>query len=272
MAFPQDYNRPMSNLVDQWLDHLRTRNMSPNTIDTYRRTLRTLRDAEAATADDIDAWWTSRAHLAPASRVNELAALKSFYLWCRRRDHRGPTDDPTYRIEPPKVPKGLPRPVSRADLNRLLDTLPDDLRRAVCLGAWAGLRVSEVAALDWSDVDRETNRIRVTGKGQKTRLVGLSPLLLDALLPDTGGNVVTAGGRAYAPATLSRRVNRAMRAAGVESTFHALRHRFGTLALATSGNLLAVGRAMGHADPSSTAIYAATSDADLDVIAQGVVR
>lgn len=262
----------MSALVDAWLVHLRERGLSPNTVSTYRRTMRTVPNPEGADADAIDAWWRSRAHLAATSRVNELAAVRSFYLWCRRHDHRGATDDPTYRIEPPRVPKGLPRPISRADFLRLLDALEPDLRRAVCLGAWAGMRVAEVAALDWSDVDRETNRIRVTGKGQKTRLVGLHPLLLDSLLPDTGGNVVTAGGTPYTATVLSRKVNRAMRAAGVESTFHALRHRFGTLALATTGNLLAVGRAMGHSDPSSTAVYAATSDADLDVIADGVVR
>lgn len=262
----------MTSLIDLWLDHLRARDLSPATIATYRQTLRSVPHPETATADDIDAWWASRSHLAATSRVAALSAVKSFYLWCRRHDHRAPTDDPTYRIEPPRVPKGLPRPISRADLLRLLDALPPDLRRAVCLGAWAGMRVAEVAILDWADVDRETSRIRVTGKGRKIRLVGLSPLLLDSLLPDTGGNVVTAGGITYEAATLSRRVNRAMRAAGVDSTFHALRHRFGTLGLATTGNLLAVGRAMGHSDPSSTAIYAATSDADLDVIADGVTR
>lgn len=257
-------------LVSQWIAHLASRDLSENTLRTYARTLRTIPNAETATADDIDAWWEARSHLAGSSRVNELAAVKSFYLWCRRRDHRGPTDDPAYRIEPPRVPKGLPRPASRADLRSLLDKLPEDLRRGVVLGAWAGLRVSEAASLDWADVDQETSRIRVTGKGGKTRLVGLSPLLLDSLLPDTGGNVVTGGGAEPSAATFQRRINRAIKSTGVDITFHQLRHRFGTLALATTGNLLAVGRAMGHSDPSSTAIYAATSDADLDVIAQGV--
>ena len=164
------------------------------------------------------------------------------------------------------------RSMSRADLIRLLPTLPDDLRRAVCLGAYGGLRVSEAAALTWHDVDLETRRIRVLGKGGKTRLIGMSPLLLDELLPDTGGNVVTAGGAPYSAASLQRRVNRAIRAAGVECTYHQLRHRFGTVALAATGNLLAVSRAMGHASPATTAIYAATSDADLDVIADAVTR
>lgn len=260
----------MSALVTRWLDHLASRNLAENTLKTYARTLRTIPDPEAATVDDIDKWWASRSTLAPTTRVNELAAVKSFYLWCRRHDHRPGTDDPTYRIEPPRVPKGLPRPASRADLRSLLDALPEDLRRAVCLGAWAGMRVSEAAALDWDDIDQETNRIRITGKGGKTRLVGLSPLLLDSLLPRTGGNVVTGGGQVYAAGTFQRRINRAIKAAGVDVTFHQLRHRFGTLGLAATGNLLAVGRAMGHSDPSSTAIYAASSDSDLDVIANGV--
>jgi integrase len=55
-------------------------------------------------------------------------------------------------------------------------------------------------------------------------------------------------------------------------TFHQLRHRYGTLALAGTSNLLAVSRAMGHASPATTAIYAATADADLDVIAEAVTR
>lgn len=259
-----------ADLVSMWLNHLASRKLSENTIRTYARTMRTIPDPAAATVDDIDAWWDGRASMAATTRVNELAAVKSFYLWARRHDHRGPADDPTYRIEPPRVPKGLPRPASRADLRTLLDKLPDDLRRAVCLGAWAGLRVSEAAALQWEDVDLETNRIRVTGKGGKTRLVGISAILLDSLLPNTGGNVVTGGGHAPSAATFQRRINRAIKTSGVDVTFHQLRHRFGTLALATTGNLLAVGRAMGHSDPSSTAIYAATSDADLDVIANGV--
>ena len=255
-----------------WLDHLgRDRGLSDNTITTYQRTLRTITfDLLNATYDDVADWTHSRAHLAVATRNNEIAALRSFYRWALAFDHL--TRDPTARTYAPKVPRGLPRPISRADLRRVLETLPDDLRRAVCLGAYGGLRVSEAAALTWHDVDLENRRVRVLGKGGKTRLVGLSPLLLDELLPDTGGNVVAAGGAPYSAAALQRKVNRAIRAAGVDCTYHQLRHRFGTVALAATGNLLAVSRAMGHASPATTAIYAATSDADLDVIADAVTR
>lgn len=257
-------------LVDEWMEHLRARELSANTLATYARTLRTFPGVETASREDVEAWWDSRTSRSIATRNNELAAVRAFYRWCIAWDHR--LDDPSRRIVAPRKSAGLPRPISRHDLHTLLDTLPPDLRRAVCLGAYGGLRISEAAAAHWSDVDLEMRRMRVTGKGRKMRMVGLSPVLLDSLLPDTGGNIITGGEKGYSADVLQRKVNRAFKRAGVATTFHALRHRFGTMALAGSGNLLAVSRAMGHASPSTTAIYAATSDADLDVIADAVTR
>lgn len=259
-------------LVEQWLTYLAVeRSLSPNTVATYRRSLTTLPDPEHATREDVEAWARERApRLAASSRANELAAVRAFYKWCQIWEHR--TDDPTLRLVTPKQGRTLPRPISRADLARVLAAVDDDVRRAVALGAYGGLRVSEAAALDWADVDTESRRIRVTGKGGKDRLVGLPPPLLDALLPVTGGSVVTAGGQPYTAGALQRRANRAIRAAGVSATFHQLRHRYGTIGLAATGNLLAVSRALGHSSPATTAIYAATSDSDLDVIADAVCR
>lgn len=257
-------------LSAEWLAHLRGRNLAANTLATYARTLRTFPDIATANRDEVEAWWESRADLAPSTRRNELAAVRGFYGWMLRFDHR--EDDPSRRIDAPQMPRRLPRPLSRADLITLIDALGGELRRAIVLGAYAGLRVSETAALDWSDIDLEFRRIRVHGKGAKDRLVGLNPLLMDYLLPDTGGNVVRAGGQPYSAATLQRKVNRAIRAVGVDATYHNTRHRFGTVALAGTSNLLAVSRAMGHSKPETTAIYAAASDSDLDLIAAAVMR
>lgn len=264
----------MSSLTEAWLDYLGDeRSLSPNTITTYRRTLRTLpSNLESATREDIEAWWRSRSHLSAATRVNELSAVRKFYQWCRIWEHRDGTDDPTLRILAPKIAKGLPRPISRADLNSLLTELDGEMRRAVCLGAYAGLRVSEAASLEWTEVDLETNRLRINGKGGKLRLVGLSPLLLDSLLPQGSGNVVSGTAKSYTAATLQRKVNRAIQAAGVDATYHRLRHRFASVALGTTGNLLAVSRAMGHESVATTAIYAQTADSDLDLIAEAVSR
>ena len=256
---------------DDWIAHLTQERRPANTVATARRVMRSLPNASDATREDVEAWWASRAHLSPATRSNDLANLRAFYKWCRRWEHRD--DDPTTRIDAPKVDKGLPRPLSRADLHRLLAVLPDDLRRAVALGAYAGLRVSEVAALDWHDVDLEARRARILhGKGNKSRLVALGAVLIDQLLPDTGGNVVTGTPKAYTAATLQRRINRAIHRAGIDATFHQLRHRYGTLAYQATRDLVAVGRQMGHSSPVTTAIYAAASDDVADAIAEAVAR
>jgi integrase len=260
----------LDELAEAYLAHLEHERIPDNTLKARRRSLRSVGNPGTASREDLEAWWSSRVDLSPATRSNDLANLRTFYKWCSRWEHR--FDDPTARLDAPKVPNGLPRPVSRSDLHKLLSKLPDDLRRAVCLGAYAGLRVSEVAALDWADVDVEAKRARVLGKGQKSRLVAISTVLIDQLLPDTGGNVVTGGETPNTASQLQRRVNRAITAAGVDATFHQLRHRYGTLAYQATGDLLAVGRQMGHASPVTTAVYAAASDEVADRIADAVVR
>lgn len=254
-----------------WIEHQEREHVPPNTVLRRTATLRSIGNAGEATRDEIEAWWATRRDHAAATRSNDLACLRSFYRWCARWEHR--EDDPTRRIDAPKVDKGLPRPLSRADLHRLLAVLPDDLRRAVALGAYAGLRVSEVAALHWHDVDLEARRARILhSKGGKSRLVALGAVLIDQILPDTGGNVVTGTKQSMSAATLQRRINRAIHRAGIDATFHQLRHRYGTLAYQATRDLVAVGRQMGHSSPVTTAIYAAASDDVADAIAEAVAR
>src|ERR1019366_641353 len=269
MSHPIPLTDPLSIAWLQWC-----MNEGIPTYTTARRlaTLRSLPGAGTATREDVEAWWAARTSHAPASRANDLANLRSFYKWCRGWEHRPPGDDPTLRIDAPHVETGLPRPMSRADLFKALDTMPPDLRRAVCLGAYAGLRVSEAAALRWSEVDLETMQIRVLHSKGKSRLIAISPLLIDEMLPNTGGSVVTAGAKPYTAATLQRRVNRGLHGLGIDATFHTLRHRYGTMAYQATGDLIAVGRMMGHASPATTAVYAAANDDVAARIATAVMR
>lgn len=254
-----------------WLAHLTAEHTPANTIASRARVLRSIGNAGTATREEVEAWWATRRSLTPGTRANDLACLRTFYRWAIRWEHR--PDDPTLRLDAPKVDKGLPRPVSRHDLRTLLDKLPDDLRRAVALGAYAGLRVSEVAALDWADVDIEARRARIWhSKGGKSRMVTIGVVLVDHLVPDVGGNVVCAGGKPYTANSLQRRINRAMHDLGVSDTFHGLRHRYGTLAYQATRDLVAVGRQMGHSSPVTTAIYAASADDAAEVIAEAVTR
>lgn len=269
---PDPLNDPA---VDAYVGWLREVKRAPeNTIKARLRTLRSIGGTPStATREDLEEWWTSRADRSPATRSNDLANARTFYTWCRTWDHRPGGDDPTLRLEGPKVAHGTPQWVSKPDLEKLLDTLPDDLARAVRLGAYAGLRVSEVARLSWSDVDLEMSVLRVYGQKTETyRAVKVSPLLLDQLLPYTGGNIVTGTRQPMTGATLQRRVNRAIKAAGVDATFHKLRHRYGTVAYQATGDLLAVAKQMGHASIVTTSGYAAASGEAADKIASAVMR
>lgn len=251
------------------------RNRSPHTLARYRAVLGQLAatcDPATATAEQVEAWWASRYDYSASTRANELACLRSFYRWAAKFDHR--TDDPTRRLDPPKVPNHVPRPIGRSDLSQLLGTFTDDapdLRRAIALGAYGGLRVSEAAGLDWSGVDQEARRIYVRGKGGKERVVGLSPLLLDHLLPETVGNVVTAGASPYSGPVLQRKVNRLLARHGIGHTFHDLRKRGATLALAKGNSPLAVAQMFGWASIETAQSYAVVSAEELDAIAAAMV-
>lgn len=250
----------------------RDRNRSPNTLARYRAVLAQLDDPVGATLSDVETWWATRYDMSEATRANELACLRAFYRWATRFGHRA--DDPTRRLDAPRIPNHVPRPIGQADLTRLLGPLTadaPDLRRAVALGAYGGLRISEAAGLDWSGVDEESRRLYVRGKGRKERAVALSPMLLDLLLPRVVGNVVTAGAKPYSGATLQRKVNRLMERHEIAHTFHDLRKRGASLALSKGLNPVAVQQMFGWSSMQTVTHYAAVGDEELDRIAAAMI-
>lgn len=260
-----------------WIELDRRR--SPATIARYRAVLTQVQtfgiEPMTASREEMEEWWASRYHLSPATRENELACLRSFYKWATKWDHRA--DDPTRRLEAPAVDNALPRPIGRTDLQRALDACDEretpDIRRAISLGAYGGLRVSEAASLDWSGMDLDNRVMYIRGKGRKERMAALSPKLLDELLPGmSAGNVVTAGGRTYAADTLQRRVNRHLRSLGIDATFHKLRARYVTQGISETGDIYAVSRAVGWASIETAKHYAALSDDALHRIAVAASR
>jgi site-specific recombinase XerD len=253
-----------------WLE--RQHDRSPNTIASRARVLRAVGNAGTSTREELEAWWEARAEaVATGTRAVDLSHLREFYRWCAMYDHRA--DDPTVRIRAPKVGNANHRKVANHEVVRLADKMPADLRRAVLLGAFAGLRVSESAALDWGDVDTIEDVVIVRrGKGGKSRAVPVSPDLIRRLATDgTTGNVVSAGGQPPTGAALQRRLNRAMRGAGAEFTSHDLRHRWGLTAYRASHDLLAVAEMMGHSSVNTTKIYASADSETKRKIAAAVM-
>lgn len=244
-----------------------------NTIRRRRAVLRSVGNAGDATRAEIEAWWTTRAHLMDSTRANDLAVLRAFYKWCQTWEHR--TDNPTARIRIPRPPQGAPKPATRREFDRILAHVANDapVRRTVLLGAGAGLRIAEAAVLTWPDIDADTRTARVTGKGRKTRIVPFPAKLIEALGPDTGGNVVTGTHRTWSADYLGSKVNKAIRAAGVDCTFHKLRHRYGSLTYQRTKDPNAVAAAMGHASVSTTMrFYAAVADDDLHAVGDAAIE
>jgi len=262
--------------VDDFLAYAeQDRLRSVHTLARYRTVLAQLDDPLTVTPQQIDAWWRSRFDKSAATRSNELACLRSFYRWATRRDLR--PDDPTRMLDAPKVDNAFPRPIGRSELAQAF-TLCDergaaDLRRALALGAYGGLRVSEAAAIDWTQIDMEKRLMRIRGKGRKERLAAVSAILLDEILPDLPkGNIVCAGGYPYTADALQKRVNRLLVKVHPELSFHKLRARYVTQAINDTGDIYNVAKAVGWASIETAQHYAEGSNEALHRIAAAASR
>lgn len=206
--------------------------------------------------------------------AREVAALRSFSAFARR--HGWLEADPMESISAPKRSRKLVEVVAQADLERAIallreqsDTMEGPAReralrsRRILEVLWgSGLRLAELLSLDWADVDLENARVRVTGKGRKTRLVPLTDPARD-LLSEAGDGSVRAGpvfpgrnGR-LGRRTVERDVARALRSAGHGGADwpHALRHSFATHLLDGGADLVSVKELLGHANLAATQIY-----------------
>lgn len=277
LTLPPHWQQP----VEDYLAHLAVeRRLSPRTTTAYRHQLEALAPAliEAGAGQwsevrrDQVRLVISAAHrrgLAPASLALMLAALRSYYRWLRQTRYPELLN-PVQGIKPPKAARRLPA-VLDADAVTQLVEIPDDERlstrdRALLeLFYSSGLRLSEVAALRWQDLDLADGSVRVLGKGSKTRIVPVGSLAVAALtqLAQEGGQdpgqPVFGNGRggALSPRAIQARVKHWAQRQGIWQRVHPhlLRHSFASHLLESSGDLRAVQELLGHADIGTTQVY-----------------
>lgn len=254
-------------IVTRHLDWMRVRNLSRNSIYNRSRTLaRFTRWHDAPILycgeDELKTWQRERSLQigAPALR-GELSGLRQFYRWCVREGLRD--DDPTVRLDLPRVPRRLPRPLADADLARAINAADAPVAVILGLACFAGLRACEVARLDWSNIVMTGEaHLRVEdGKGGRGRLVPLSPVLQALLLslPHRRGPVIPrADGKAGAnrPHAISHRANDYLHECQIAGTLHQARHRFASATYQACRDIRAVQDLLGHASPTTTSIYA----------------
>lgn len=214
------------------------------------------------TSADLEAWLDAVPR-GPRTRTNYLSCMTCFYRWAISAGHTD--ENPAAKIDRPRLPRSLPRPIGRTDLAVAVATATPMVRAWLCLAALAGLRCQEIAGITREDVwDQEEQPMLFVrdGKGGSERTVPLHPDALDALrqcgMPRFGP-IFRNNGRPYHPNRVSRIGNDHLHSLGIESTMHQLRHRFGTDVQALGKDIRVTQELMGHQSPQSTAIYTAVN-------------
>jgi integrase/recombinase XerD len=260
--------------------------LAPRTVDAYRRDLAHLADwlggsPADATADQLAAYLARlRADgLAATTIGRRAAAIRSFFRHQVLLGAR--TDNPAADLDLPRRRRALPRTLSAAEAERLIEaatgTTPRTLRdRALVeLLYGAGLRVSEAVTLDRQSVDLENRLVRCIGKGSKERIVPIGREAAEALRRYLARGrphldrrhrpelFLNAQGGALTRAGAFLILRKLAEKAGLEPERihpHLLRHSFATHLLEGGADLRSVQEMLGHADLATTELYTHVSD------------
>lgn len=288
--------RSSSSELALFLDMLSAeRGAAAHTIEAYTRDLSEFlaflaakgRHAGDATADHLRAFLAglARKGLAPASRARKLSAIRQFFRFLLAEGLRA--DDPCSAIDSPKLGRPLPKILSLAEVETLLetakraaDTASEGTARRRALRLYAaletlyatGLRVSELIGLPRKVLSADDRVLTVKGKGGRERLVPLNEAARGALAGHL--NAVradeeergapspwlfpSAGGGHLTRQRFGQELKALARAAGIDPARvspHVLRHAFASHLLERGADLRAVQQLLGHADISTTQIY-----------------
>jgi integrase/recombinase XerD len=208
-------------------------------------------------------------HLSNKTVHDDLTALGSLFIWAEKQGYcRG---NPLKGLRKPKLPTALPyafTPQQQAALLQASYGNPQ-LHLILCLGIYAGLRRAGVLQLRVDNVDLESvpETIRVREKGEKERVIPVHPALKVAFQRCPPMNCEFWFGNASEKQSKFFRdvcsfIRRVTGLTGLRARFHNCRHCFATNLLREGVSLRVVQELMGHADISTTAIYASVIDAD----------
>jgi integrase/recombinase XerC len=276
-------------LIEEFLQHLAlVRRLSPHTTKSYRRDLFCFQ--KFCEKINIERWQDLQIHhlrrfaaeshaqgLSPRSVQRRLSGVRSFMNYLIREgdalDGEAPTQNPAADVSAPKAARKLPNTLDIEQMGRLLDIRGDDPvtqrdRAILELLYSSGLRLAELVGLDPDDINFSDNIVRVTGKGNKERLIPVGRKARTALQgwlqvrvilanPDETALFVGVRGRRISPRTVESRVKHWAKQAGIPQRVypHLFRHSFATHLLESSHDLRGVQELLGHADISTTQIY-----------------
>ena len=217
---------------------------------------------------------------AASTVARAMAAVRSFHRFLAVENFR--SDDPAKNVELPRVPRGLPKPISEKEVSELLFAIDDEgaagkrdkAMMEILYGT--GARISEVVSLSISDLDLSEKLLKVLGKGNKERIVPLGRYAETALMrwlsPDGRGKLEPErwASRDDSEALFLNRQGRRLSrqggwgivkkygrkvGLGAQLSPHTLRHSCATHMLEHGADIRTVQELLGHASSSTTQIY-----------------
>lgn len=218
--------------------------------------------------------WRKRAGLAAASIKLEAVAIRIFFRFLLARNLL--TKNPAENLPIPRIEGYLPETLNAPEVERLLESVreTDSLglrdRAMLELLYASGLRVSELCNTRLEHLDLDEGMIRVTGKGNKTRLVPVGGKALEAIRryleterptlvgKRTGAEIfLSVRGKKLTPQRIWQLIKQYAARAGLESNVypHILRHSFATHLLGGGADLRIIQEMLGHSDIATTQIY-----------------
>ena len=269
--------------IDRFIAHLGyERRLSPLTCKHYRRDLEAL--ALFAADQGVGAWgdldsehlraFSARCYrrgLSARSIQRSLSAARSFFRYLLREKHV--RRNPAAGVRAPKAARRLPGNLDADRMARLLEIPGDgpivDRDRAMLeLMYSSGLRLAELTSLNCGDIDVGDATVRVTGKGNKERIVPVGRKALEALAQwgrsrgelapvDESALFVSNRGKRLSPRSVQARVAHWARIQGIDTKVfpHLFRHSFATHLLESSHDLRGVQELLGHANIATTQVY-----------------
>jgi integrase/recombinase XerC len=277
-AVPERLARDVVRVLDELAA---TRSLAPASLAAYRRTLlafaaflprRGRHDWAQVDAEDVRAFVATRQREGRGARTlaRELSSVRRLL---RHLAGEGRRAAPLLGVRAPRQPRPLPEVLDADLVGRLLDFPPADpdavLDRALLeLLYSSALRVSELVAVDCADLDLKEGLVRVTGKGQRTRILPVGRKACEAVAlwypvraaraaPDEPALFVGVRGRRLGRRAVAARLARRARLQGLDARVypHLLRHSCATHLLESSGDLRGVQEFLGHRHLTTTQIY-----------------
>ena len=272
-------------IIDQFIDHLWLEDgLSKNTLNSYRFDLSIfmnwLLDTKKVeifevTESEIQEFLAFKFPTSKSRSISRLlATLRRFFRYLLRENKIH--EDPTLKIQTPKIPKSLPKSLSEEEVETLLHA-PDintwgGIRdRAMLELLYAcGLRVSELVGIQLTEVVISDGVIRIIGKGSKTRLVPMGEEAVDWIkkyLKDARQNIlnkqtskflfVTNRGSAMTRQSFWYAIKKYAVIANIDKPMspHVIRHAFATHLINNGADLRVIQMLLGHSDISTTQIY-----------------